>query len=392
MTRIVSIKFCQAGRHYNFAAGDLNLEPGETVVVETTRGLSLGIVTAYPEEVAEERVPPETKNVIRKATEADIRSQACFRDREREAFHFCRRRIEERGMQMKLVRAEYLFDGSKIIFYFTSDGRVDFRELVKDLAHQLHARIEMKQIGVRDEAKMIGGIGICGRELCCCSFLSEFSPVSVKMAKEQGLALNPTKISGQCGRLLCCLSYEFGTYLALKKGFPKPGAKTVVNGKNVMVTDINYLTGRITLRTEDNQNLFVSAEEFDQGRTRPREDAPRLQEDASLVPAASSVASKTEREPQRTRPLRGPRPSRARGDGQEKKTQEKTRGPRPQQQAGQGKPQQKQGKPAHAPAPPASEVLPAAGSSPAGGEPAKKRPNRRRRKNRSKTDDKNGNK
>ena len=212
MARLVFVKFCTAGRHYHFDAGDLELTPGDSVVVETARGRALATIVASPEETLTERLPEDIKSVLRKATAEDLLLEKTHKNREKEAFAFCRQCIEERGMIMKLVRAEYLFDGSKIIFYFTADGRVDFRELVKDLAHQFHTRIEMKQIGVRDEAKLVGGIGICGRELCCCSFLTEFTPVSVKMAKEQGLALNPAKISGQCGRLLCCLSYEFDTY------------------------------------------------------------------------------------------------------------------------------------------------------------------------------------
>ena len=171
-----------------------------------------------------------------------------------EAFRFCQQRIQERKMEMKLVRAEYLFDGSKIIFYFTADGRVDFRELVKDLAHHFHTRIEMRQIGVRDEAKFTGGIGICGRELCCCTFLTEFAPVSVKMAKEQGLALNPNKISGQCGRLLCCLAYEFETYCAMKKCLPKCGRKVQVEGRELEVVDQNVLAQKVTRPHRGRQN------------------------------------------------------------------------------------------------------------------------------------------
>ena len=171
------------------------------------------------------QLPEGIKTVLRKALPEDLESAANNRMKEKDAFDFCLTRIKERGMDMKLVKVEYLFDGSKAIFYFTADGRVDFRELVKDLAHAFHTRIEMRQIGVRDEARMVGGIGICGRELCCSSFLREFEPVSVKMAKEQNLALNPTKISGQCGRLLCCLGYEFETYCSLRKCLPKCGKK-----------------------------------------------------------------------------------------------------------------------------------------------------------------------
>jgi len=291
MTRIVAIKFCQAGRHYHFLAGDLEMEPGDTVVVETVRGQTLGTVATAPEEVSEEILSNEIQSVVRKATQEDVDSQEYFRSREKSAFDFCCGRIEERKMEMKLVRTEYLFDGSKIIFYFTADGRIDFRELVKDLAHQFHTRIEMKQIGVRDESKMVGGLGICGRELCCRSFLREFSPVSVKMAKEQGLALNPAKISGQCGRLLCCLSYEFGTYTELKKGFPKHGSKTTFNDVPATVTDVNCLSGKITLKTEDGQNLTVSMEEFNEKHSRlsrPQAEE-KHQNDAPSKPANASA-------------------------------------------------------------------------------------------------------
>jgi hypothetical protein len=167
---------------------------------------------------------------------------------------------------MKLVRAEYAFDGSKIIFFFTADGRIDFRELVKDLAHHFHTRIEMRQIGVRDEAKMVGGIGICGRELCCCSFLTQFSPVSVKMAKEQGLALNPTKISGQCGRLLCCLGYEYETYSKLKKGMPKCGKKVMWENRECEVTSLDILQQKVTLRDREGTSCQVTMEELRNGQ------------------------------------------------------------------------------------------------------------------------------
>ncbi|MBN2429293.1 MAG: hypothetical protein JXK94_13240 [Deltaproteobacteria bacterium] len=271
MARLVSVKFCTAGRHYHFAAGDLELAAGDSVIVETARGRALATVVTPPEETPDEKMPEDVKAVLRKATPDDLLQEKNHKNLEKEAFSFCRNCIEERGMVMKLVRAEYLFDGSKIIFYFTADGRVDFRELVKDLAHQFHTRIEMKQIGVRDEAKLVGGIGICGRQLCCCSFLTEFSPVSVKMAKEQGLALNPAKISGQCGRLLCCLSYEFDTYCHLKKQLPKGGERVTINGKQGVVTDVNLISQKITLRMEDDKRLTVSPQELLDGRTKPPE-------------------------------------------------------------------------------------------------------------------------
>jgi hypothetical protein len=199
-------------------------------------------------------------------------------------------------MEMKLVRAEYLFDGSKIIFYFTADGRVDFRELVKDLAHHFHTRIEMRQIGVRDEAKMIGGIGICGRELCCCTFLTEFAPVSVKMAKEQGLALNPNKISGQCGRLLCCLGYEFETYCGMRKNLPKCGRKVAIEGKEGEVVDQKILAQKVTLRMEDGKYLEVTAEQVERGQIGS---APAPATAPGTTPPATS--NEREREPRRPR-------------------------------------------------------------------------------------------
>ncbi|MCK4508726.1 MAG: hypothetical protein KAU27_09300, partial [Desulfuromonadales bacterium] len=196
MIRIVPLKFQQAGRQYKFNALSLELKSGDKVIVETDRGRAMAIVVIPPSEIEENSSPEGLKNILRIATEEDLAMAETNAAREKTAHHFCRGRIQERKLQMKLVRAEYAFDGSKIIFFFTADGRIDFRELVKDLAHHFHTRIEMRQIGVRDEAKLVGGLGICGRELCCCSFLTQFSPVSVKMAKEQGLALNPTKISG----------------------------------------------------------------------------------------------------------------------------------------------------------------------------------------------------
>jgi cell fate regulator YaaT (PSP1 superfamily) len=263
MTRIVTIKFRTAGKQYNFNAGELELAAGQAVVVETDRGRALGNVVTPPREVPEDQIPDNLKNILRPATEEDLDLAEKSATKEREAFRFCLERIKARGMDMKLVRAEYLFDGSKIIFFFTADGRVDFRELVKDLAHFFHTRIEMRQIGVRDEAKLIGGIGICGRSLCCCTFLTDFVPVSVKMAKEQGLALNPNKISGQCGRLLCCLNYEYKTYLALRQRLPKCGKQVKVEGKEGEIVGQNIFDQTVTVRLPENQQIEVSPENLD---------------------------------------------------------------------------------------------------------------------------------
>jgi len=263
--RLVSIKFRHAGKRYDFNAQGLELKSGEQVVVETDRGRALGIVILPPREVSDSEIPDKLKNVLRLANDEDRKMASVNASREKEAIQFCQQRIEARSMLMKLVLAEYLFDGSKIIFYFTADGRVDFRDLVRDLAHHFHTRIEMRQIGVRDEAKMVGGLGICGRELCCCSFLTQFNPVSVKMAKEQGLALNPNKISGQCGRLLCCLSYEYESYCKLKKGLPRYGKKSELGGRTVEVIDINILGQAVTLRLDDGEKVTISAEQYRKG-------------------------------------------------------------------------------------------------------------------------------
>ncbi|MEJ2200352.1 MAG: stage 0 sporulation family protein [Desulfuromonadaceae bacterium] len=264
MPRIVPLKFRNAGKHYHFDALDFELNVGDRVVVETDRGRALATVVHPPQECCGETDNSELKAVLRMATAEDMAMEQTNSSREEEAYQFCQERILKRNMEMKLVRAEYLFDGSKIIFYFTADGRVDFRELVKDLAHHFHTRIEMRQIGVRDEAKLIGGIGICGRELCCCTFLTEFSPVSVRMAKEQGLALNPTKISGQCGRLLCCLSYEFETYCNMKKCLPKCGRKVQLDNTQGEVINQDIIGQKVVVRLESGQTVQVTADQIEQ--------------------------------------------------------------------------------------------------------------------------------
>lgn len=260
MPRIISIQFSPVSKLYDFNAGDIEIAVGDSVVVETDRGLSIAEVMSGP--VEREPGPAEKLvTITRKATFEDLATVERNTQKEKEAYDFCLRRIVERNMQMKLVKVEYLFDGSKAVFFFTADGRVDFRDLVKDLAHTFHTRIEMRQIGVRDESKMVGGIGICGRELCCCSWLRDFQPVSVKMAKEQNLALNPNKISGQCGRLLCCLDYEYETYCSLRKTFPKCGKRVRTASTNGVIDKLNILTGTITLRLDDGKLLVVKRDE-----------------------------------------------------------------------------------------------------------------------------------
>ena len=261
MSHIVTIQFTKAGKMYDFNAGSLELASGDHVIVETERGVGVGQVMKPPVE-KDAGGNGSLALVKRKATPEDMATVARIIQKEQEAYRFCVDRIIERSMPMKLVRVEYQFDSSKAVFFFTADGRVDFRDLVKDLAHSFHTRIEMRQIGVRDEAKMTGGIAICGRELCCSSFLRDFQPVSVKMAKEQNLALNPNKISGQCGRLLCCLDYEYETYCCLRKNFPKSGKRVrTVNAVGV-VDKVNILTGNITLKLDDNKIIVIKRDEI----------------------------------------------------------------------------------------------------------------------------------
>lgn len=223
MTKVIGVRFRQAGKIYFFAPGKLHIKKGDKVIVETARGVEFGSVAVAPKEVPDEEIMQPLKSVIRVATEEDKRNEEKNREKEKEAYDICLEKIRKHDLDMKLINAEYTFDNNKVLFYFTADGRIDFRELVKDLAAVFRTRIELRQIGVRDETKTKGGIGICGRPLCCHTYLSEFAPVSIKMAKEQNLSLNPTKISGVCGRLMCCLTNEEETYEELNSHLPAIG-------------------------------------------------------------------------------------------------------------------------------------------------------------------------
>ncbi len=223
MTKVIGVRFRKAGKVYYFSPGEMEIKTGEYVIVETARGIEYGHVVLGTHEVDDKKVIQPLKPVIRMATEADEEIEKRNKEKEKEAFKICLEKIKKHELDMKLIDTEYTFDNNKVLFYFTADGRIDFRELVKDLASVFKTRIELRQIGVRDETKIVGGIGICGRPLCCASYLSEFIPVSIKMAKEQNLSLNPTKISGVCGRLMCCLKYEEETYEELNGRLPNIG-------------------------------------------------------------------------------------------------------------------------------------------------------------------------
>jgi cell fate regulator YaaT (PSP1 superfamily) len=242
MIKVIGVRFRTAGKIYYFDPGKLDVKRNDHVIVETARGIEYGTVVGEPREVEEDKVVQPLKAVLRVATQKDDEQEAANKKKEKEAYQICLEKIRKHNLQMKLIDAEYTFDNNKVLFYFTADGRIDFRELVKDLASVFKTRIELRQIGVRDETKILGGIGICGRPLCCHTHLSEFAPVSIKMAKEQNLSLNPTKISGVCGRLMCCLKNEEETYEELNRKLPNVGDfVTTEDGLKGEVHSVNVL-------------------------------------------------------------------------------------------------------------------------------------------------------
>ncbi len=259
MATVVGVRFRKAGKVYYFDPGELEIKAGDSVIVETVRGVEFGTVVLSKKEVPEEEIVTPLKKVIRVATDEDRQHARENRKKEKEAFKICLQKIEEHKLAMKLVDVEYTFDNNKILFYFTADGRVDFRELVKDLAVVFKTRIELRQIGVRDEAKMVGGVGVCGRPLCCNCFLDEFQPVSIKMAKEQGLSLNPSKISGTCGRLMCCLKYEQEIYEELIARTPKSGAVVETPDGQGVVMEVSLLKQvvKVKLDKENETDLKI---------------------------------------------------------------------------------------------------------------------------------------
>ncbi|MGN0547890.1 MAG: stage 0 sporulation family protein [Acutalibacteraceae bacterium] len=252
MAEVIGVRFKEVGKVYYFDPDGHILKKGEKVIVETVRGIECGEVAMDNRDIDDEEIVKPLKKLIRIADESDIERVKENKEKEKEAFEICRRKIEAHGLEMKLVDAEYTFDGGKLLFYFTADGRIDFRELVRDLASVFKTRIELRQIGVRDESKMLGGLGMCGRPFCCGSFLGDFQPVSIKMAKEQGLSLNPSKISGVCGRLMCCLKYEQDSYEHLLKITPKPGAIVETAEGAGTVVDFSLLTGKLRVQLHDN--------------------------------------------------------------------------------------------------------------------------------------------
>lgn len=281
MAKVVGVRFKRAGKIYHFDPGDLPVEVGTDVIVETARGLEFGQVVIGLREVDESQLVMPLKKVIRVATPRDLEVVAENRKKEAEAFDICRDKIAAHGLDMNLVDVEYTFDGSKIIFYFTAEGRVDFRELVKDLAGVFRTRIELRQIGVRDEAKIMGGLGPCGRAVCCATFLGEFQPVSIKMAKEQNMSLNPTKISGLCGRLMCCLRYECEHYEDAKAGLPEVGARVVTLEGEGKVVSVNVIKNSVTVELDNRTTMEFPVEEVEVKR-RDEKTSDRQEEDRGV--------------------------------------------------------------------------------------------------------------
>ncbi len=272
MTKVIGVRFRTAGKIYFFAPGKFEIKQGSHVIVETARGIEYGRVVSGPKEVKDEDVVQPLKSVIRLATDQDRKVVEKNKQKEKDAFKICQEKIRKHGLEMKLVDVEYTFDGNKILFYFTADGRIDFRELVKDLAAVFRTRIELRQIGVRDETKIKGGIGICGRPLCCSTYLTEFSAVSIKMAKEQNLSLNPTKISGVCGRLMCCLTNEEETYEQLNSQLPSVGdIVTTEDGLTGVVHSLSVLRKQVKVIVNlENDEKEIREYQADQLKFKPR--------------------------------------------------------------------------------------------------------------------------
>ena len=272
MTKVIGVRFRKAGKIYFFSPGKLEIKRGDQVIVETARGVEFGNVVSGPKEVADDEITQPLKAVIRVATDEDHKTEEKNRKKEKEAFDICLEKIHKHGLEMKLIDAEYTFDNNKVLFYFTADGRIDFRELVKDLAAVFRTRIELRQIGVRDETKIRGGIGVCGRELCCHTYLSEFAPVSIKMAKEQNLSLNPSKISGVCGRLMCCLTNEEETYEELNSHLPSIGDYvTTPEGLKGEVSSLSVLRQQVKVIVNlENDEKEIREYKVDELKFKPR--------------------------------------------------------------------------------------------------------------------------
>lgn len=334
MIRVISVKFRDGGKSYFFDPGELEINEGDGVIVETARGIEFADVVSPVQEIDEGRVVAPLKGVIRVATDYDRELRDTNRAKEKDAFDICVRKIAEHGLDMKLVDVEYSYNGSKVMFYFTADGRVDFRELVKDLAGVFRTRIELRQIGVRDEAKMLGGLGSCGRPVCCKAFLSDFAPVSIKMAKEQSLSLSTTKISGICGRLMCCLKYEQDCYESMRRQMPRPGRDVRTPDGDGTVLENNVITEKTRVRVTLADGTFDVRDypfreltplntrhpelvETDESADEVNDDADVLMDEDAVATIEETVAVETAPQEQPKRRPRPDKPRRPRPDRQQ---------------------------------------------------------------------------
>ena len=312
MTEVIGVRFRTAGKIYYFGPKDISFKRSEHVIVETARGVEYGTVVLANMQVEDEKITQPLKSVIRKATPEDDEREKNNREKEKEAYKICQEKILKHGLEMKLINAEYTFDNNKVLFYFTADGRVDFRELVKDLASVFRTRIELRQVGVRDETKILGGMGICGRPLCCHIYLSDFAPVSIKMAKEQSLSLNPTKISGICGRLMCCLKNEADVYEELNRKLPRVGEMvTTPDGLRGEVRDTNVLkqTVRVIVEVDDEKEIKEYSvdelkfkrhrKEWDEGEAKPEKGGKKDKKHKKNFHDRNNHASDSESEEER---------------------------------------------------------------------------------------------
>ncbi len=316
MIKIVGVRFRSAGKVYYFDPKDLQLRMGDHVIAETSKGLDFGIVSTCMKMVDEELVQQPLRALVRKTTPEDEERIEALKGKEKEALKVCREKVREHELDMKMVNAEYSFDGTKVLFYFTADGRVDFRSLVKDLAGIFHVRIELRQIGVRDETRMLGGIGICGRELCCSTFLREFQPVSIKMAKEQNLSLNPTKISGTCGRLMCCLKNEEDTYEYLNARMPKLGEEAVTaDGQIGKVVELDVLHQKVRVLFEEEDTKEMEVFPVEQLTFRPKKKKDPSQQGKKSKAEKGEKSAKAEKPEKSERPGKGEKPEKGERPG-----------------------------------------------------------------------------
>lgn len=339
MTKVVGVRFRNVGKIYYFSPKDYEVKAGDHVIVETARGIEYGKVVLAPREVGDESVVHPLKEVLRVATKEDNEREAQNRIREKDAFKICQKKIREHGLEMKLIDAEYTFDNNKVLFYFTADGRIDFRQLVKDLAAIFKTRIELRQIGVRDETKILGGIGICGRCLCCHTYLSEFAPVSIKMAKEQNLSLNPIKISGVCGRLMCCLKYEQDTYEEIRKSMPKEGKEVMTPDGVGVVCELKIITESVKVRIKKGDSFEIKeypATDVQrltpQNAPRPeaqRAEKPEQKQDTPEAAEIKECPACPERPPRAERPMRPEKPMKVEKQPEAPKPEKPAEAPKP---------------------------------------------------------------